>query len=122
MNRKYSPEMREWALRMLAETRPSHPTMMSAVRHVAGLLGISPRNSRRLVRQRDGRGGEQPLQDRADPSARLMADSRAGRARDPRMGVVVEQLTGALAAHGLRIRGRFFYPSAWCYAPPETAV
>jgi hypothetical protein len=30
MNRKYSPEMRERALRMLAETRPSHPTMMSA--------------------------------------------------------------------------------------------
>jgi transposase InsO family protein len=42
MNRKYSPEMRERALRMLAETRPSHPNMMSAVRHVAGLLGISP--------------------------------------------------------------------------------
>ena len=37
MNRKYSPEMRERALRMLAETRPSHPNMMSAVRHVAGL-------------------------------------------------------------------------------------
>lgn len=33
MNRKYSAEMRERALRMLAETRPSHPTMMSAVRH-----------------------------------------------------------------------------------------
>jgi len=30
MNRKYSPEMRERALRMPAETRPSHPTMMSA--------------------------------------------------------------------------------------------
>ena len=34
--------MRERALRMLSETRPSHPTMMSAVRHVAGLLGMSP--------------------------------------------------------------------------------
>ncbi len=30
MNRKYSPEMRKRALRMLAETRPSHPNMMSA--------------------------------------------------------------------------------------------
>lgn len=39
MNRKYSPEMRERALRMLAEMRPSHPMMMSAVRHVAGSLG-----------------------------------------------------------------------------------
>ena len=41
MNRKYSPEMRERALRMLAEARPSRPTMMSGVRHVAGLLGMS---------------------------------------------------------------------------------
>ena len=46
MNREYSPEMRERALRMLAETRPSHPTMMSAVRHVAGLLGMSPETLR----------------------------------------------------------------------------
>ncbi|GEM_PF-2007023 len=46
MNKKYSPEMRERALRMLAETRPSHPTMMSAVRHVAGLLGMSPETLR----------------------------------------------------------------------------
>ena len=41
MNRKYSPEMRERALRMLAEARPEHPNLMSAVRHVAGLLGMS---------------------------------------------------------------------------------
>lgn len=46
VNRKYSPEMRERALRMLAETRSSHPNMMSAVRHVAGLLGMSPETLR----------------------------------------------------------------------------
>ena len=39
MNRKYSPEMRERALRMLAETRPSHPTMMSAVRQMCIVEG-----------------------------------------------------------------------------------
>lgn len=33
--------MRERALRMLAEARPEHPTMMSTVQHVAGLLGVS---------------------------------------------------------------------------------
>lgn len=38
--------MRERALRMLAETRPSHRTMMSAVRHVAGLVGMSPETLR----------------------------------------------------------------------------
>ena len=42
-NRKYSPGMREQALRLLAQTRPSHPTMMSAVRHVAGCSGCAQR-------------------------------------------------------------------------------
>ncbi|MET4706112.1 transposase-like protein, partial [Frigoribacterium sp. UYMn621] len=46
MNRRYSPEMRERALRMLAESRPDHPTTMSAIRHVAGMLGMSPETLR----------------------------------------------------------------------------
>ena len=46
MNKKYSPEMRERALRMLAESRPEHPTLMSAIRHVAGMLGMSPETLR----------------------------------------------------------------------------
>ena len=43
MNQKYSPEMRERALRMLDEVKASgeHSNLMSAVRHVAGLLGMS---------------------------------------------------------------------------------
>ena len=41
MNRKYSPEMRERALRMLAESRPEHPTLMSTIRHIASMLGMS---------------------------------------------------------------------------------
>lgn len=46
MNKKYSPEMRERALRMLAEARPAHATTMAAIRHVAGLLGMSPETLR----------------------------------------------------------------------------
>ncbi|HHX46161.1 MAG TPA: IS3 family transposase [Brevibacterium sp.] len=60
MNRKYSPEMRERALRMLAETRPSHPTMMSAVRHVAGLLGMSPETLRLWQRRYEIDAGVKP--------------------------------------------------------------
>ena len=60
MNRKYSPEMRERALRMLAETRPSHPTMMSAVRHVAGLLGMSPETLRLWRRRYEVDAGVKP--------------------------------------------------------------
>lgn len=42
MNQKYSPEMRERALRMLDEAKASgeHSNLISAVRHVAGLLGM----------------------------------------------------------------------------------
>ncbi|MCK8469043.1 hypothetical protein M0722_17740 [Microbacterium sp. KSW4-16] len=43
MNRTYSAEMRKRALRMLAEAKPDHPTTMSAIRHVAGMLGMGPR-------------------------------------------------------------------------------
>ena len=60
MNRKYSPEMRERALRMLAETRPSHPNMMSAVRHVAGLLGMSPETLRLWQRRYEVDAGGKP--------------------------------------------------------------
>lgn len=41
MNQKYSPEMRERALRILDEAKASgeRPNLKSAARHVAGLLG-----------------------------------------------------------------------------------
>ncbi|MWB97574.1 IS3 family transposase [Agromyces sp. MMS17-SY077] len=60
MNRKYSPEMRERALRMLAEARPEHPNLMSAVRHVAGLLGMSPETLRLWQRRYEVDAGVKP--------------------------------------------------------------
>lgn len=60
MNRKCSPEMRERALRMLAEARPEHPNMMSAVRHVAGLLGMSPETLRLWQRRYEVDSGTKP--------------------------------------------------------------
>ena len=42
MNRENRRRYVRGRLRMLAETRPSHPTMMSAGRRVAGLIGMSP--------------------------------------------------------------------------------
>ena len=52
--------MRERALGMLAETRPSHPTMMSEVRHVAGWLGISPETLRLWQRRYEVDAGVKP--------------------------------------------------------------
>lgn len=60
MNRKYSLEMRERALRMLAESRPDHPTAMSAIRHVAGMLGMSPETLRLWQRRYEVDAGVKP--------------------------------------------------------------
>ena len=58
MNQKYSPEMRERALRMLEEAKPEHSNLMSALRHVAGLLGMSPETLRVWHRRREIDAGQ----------------------------------------------------------------
>lgn len=62
MNQKYSPEMRDRALRMLDEAKASgeHPNLMSAVRHVAGLLGMSAETLRVWHRRREVDAGVKP--------------------------------------------------------------
>lgn len=57
---RYTPEMRERALRMLAEARPDHPNLMSAVRHVAGMLGMSPETLRVWQRRYETDAGQRP--------------------------------------------------------------
>ncbi len=60
MNQKYSPEMRDRALRMLEEAKPDHPNLMTAVRHVAGLLGMSAETLRVWHRRREVDAGHRP--------------------------------------------------------------
>lgn len=57
---KYTPEMRERALRMLSEARPEHPNLMTAIRHVAGMLGMSPETLRMLQRRYEVVAGQRP--------------------------------------------------------------
>ncbi|WP_448004486.1 IS3 family transposase [Agromyces bauzanensis] len=51
MPKKFEPEMRERALRMLAEAMSSHVNKTAAVRHVADLLGMSPETLRTWARR-----------------------------------------------------------------------
>lgn len=70
MNREFAPELRERALRILVETRPSHPNMVSALRHVAGLLGMSPETLRLWQRRAEVDAGVKP-ELRMDAAAKI---------------------------------------------------
>lgn len=57
---RFSPEMRDRALRMLAEAAPDHPNRWTAIRHVAGLLGMSPETLRLWQRREAVDAGKKP--------------------------------------------------------------
>ena len=57
----YPPELRERAVRMVAEVRPEYPSDWPAIRAVAAKLGIgSAETLRKWVRQAEVDGGTRP--------------------------------------------------------------
>ncbi|NKQ54405.1 transposase [Amycolatopsis sp. K13G38] len=60
MPKKYSSEMRERALRMLAEGLPDHPNQMAAIRPVADLLGVNSETLRVWLRCSEVEAGQRP--------------------------------------------------------------
>lgn len=58
--RRFPPEVRERAVRLLREALPSHPTKWSAIKSIAGKIGCSPETLRGWVRQADIDDGHQP--------------------------------------------------------------
>lgn len=57
---RYTPELRERALRMLEEARPDYPTLMAAIRHVSGLLGMKDETLRVWFRRAEVDAGTRP--------------------------------------------------------------
>jgi transposase len=57
----YPPELRERAIRMVAEVRPEYPSDWPAIKAVAGRLGIgSAETLRKWIRQAEVDGGTRP--------------------------------------------------------------
>jgi len=57
---KYSPELRERAVRMIQEHTPEYPSQWIAIRSVAEKLGCSVEALRRWVRQAERDAGKRP--------------------------------------------------------------
>ena len=77
MPSKYDPELRQRALRMLAEARPEHESLTAACRHVGGLLGVSPETLRVWQRRYDIDTGVRPgvTSDMAEENRRLRREN-----------------------------------------------
>ena len=57
---KYPDELRERAVRMVAEVRPQYPSQWAAITAVAGMLGIgTPETLRTWIRRSRGRLGRE---------------------------------------------------------------
>ncbi len=57
---RYTNEMRERAVRMVAEVRPEHPHETAALRHVSGLLGMNTETLRLWVHRAEVDAGQRP--------------------------------------------------------------
>ena len=70
---RYTNEMRERAVRMVAEVRPEHPHETAALRHVAGLLGMNVETLRLWVHRAEVDAGHRPgtTSDEAEEIRRL---------------------------------------------------
>lgn len=60
---RYTPEFREKAVRLLAESRDSHSSETRALAQVARNLGVAPETLRRRRNQADGAAAAQSAQD-----------------------------------------------------------
>ena len=57
---RFSPEVRERAVRLVMETRPSHESEWAAITSVASQIGSTPETLRKWLRQAERAAGRRP--------------------------------------------------------------
>src|SRR5476651_1788934 len=58
--RRFAPEVRERAVRLLRDHRAEYPTQWGAITSIAGKIGCAPETLRLWVRQAERNAGERP--------------------------------------------------------------
>jgi transposase len=75
---KYSPELRERAVRLVLDHAGEYPSQWAAIEAIAGKLGCTPETLRKWVRQAERDAGQRPGLT-TDERARLKALERENR-------------------------------------------
>jgi transposase len=57
---RFSPEVRERAVRMVGEQTPAHPSQWAAIRSIAEKMGCSPETLRSWIRRHERDTGQRP--------------------------------------------------------------
>ncbi len=55
---RYSPELREWAVRLVQEHAAEHPSQWAAIESIAGKMGCTRETLRKSVRQAERDAGQ----------------------------------------------------------------
>ena len=57
---RFSPEVRERAVRMVGEQTPAHPSQWAAIRSIAAKIGCNPETLRAWIRRHERDTGQRP--------------------------------------------------------------
>jgi len=57
---RFSPEVRERAVRMVGEQAPAHPSQWAAIRSIAAKIGCNPETLRAWMRRHERDTGQRP--------------------------------------------------------------